>query len=91
MRALDPEQAVKNVGRRIAELRQSRGFTQETFAVRLGTSVQYVSRVEAGSQNLGIHSLVKIANALKVSLQELVALPTTLERPKPGRPRKTTA
>jgi transcriptional regulator with XRE-family HTH domain len=85
----DPERNVANVGRRIAELRQAAGMTQEEFARALRSTPRYVHQLEAGV-NLTIHSLTKIANALGVPSIRLWE-PTTYRRPtRGGRPPKTT-
>ena len=87
--ALDPERIIKEIGRRIAELREQHEWTQPQLATRLRTTFQWVSQLEAGKQNLTVHSLVKVANALKVSLEELLvpANPANKRRG-PGRPKK---
>jgi transcriptional regulator with XRE-family HTH domain len=77
---------IQAVGRRIAELRAGRGWTQDALAERLQVSVDYVQRVERGS-NLTIRSLVKIANTLVVQVIDLFGAPTSIER-RPGRPPK---
>jgi transcriptional regulator with XRE-family HTH domain len=88
VRSLDADRICKTLGMRIAELRKSRGLTQEQLGVLLGTSFQWVSQVEAG-RNMTIHSLVRIANALEVPLAELFAPPTANVRTRrKGRPRK---
>ena len=84
---LDPDRLCKNVGRRIAELRKARGLTQEEFSVELGTSFQWVSQLEGG-RNTTLHSLVRIANALGVGLEELLSQPKSSSRARTvGRPR----
>jgi transcriptional regulator with XRE-family HTH domain len=86
----DPDRNVADVGRRIAELRQQAGMTQEDLARELGSTQQYAQRLETGL-NLTIHSLTKVANALGVTTRTLFD-PTTYRRPtRAGRPRKTTA
>ena len=46
-------------------------MTQEQLGGLLGTSFQWVSRLECG-QNMTLHSLARVANALHVSLDELL-------------------
>ncbi len=88
----DPEQVAQNIGRRIAELRQERGLTQEELAVKLKTTFQWVSQVESKTQNLTVFTLVKLANVLAVDPVELF-LPVKPEnrRVKLGRPKKSGA
>jgi transcriptional regulator with XRE-family HTH domain len=88
VRPLDPDRICRTVGQRIAELRQEKGLTQEEFSVLLGTSFQWVSQIEGG-RNMTLHSLVRIANALKVSLDALFEAPETVVSNRArGRPRK---
>lgn len=87
--ALDPDKIAEQIGRRIAELRQGKDWSQVQLAAKLRTTFQWVSQLEAG-QNLTIHSLVKVANAFKVSLDDLLVTPEpTNKRRGPGRPKKT--
>jgi transcriptional regulator with XRE-family HTH domain len=72
-----------------ANVRRLRGewLTQQALADRLKMSAQYLSRIERGTVNLTMDTLVRIANALKARPSEL--LRSIRVRPaKPGRPRK---
>jgi transcriptional regulator with XRE-family HTH domain len=75
----NPDSAIRAIGRRIADLRRERGFTQEQFAEKVGVSEKYLQRVESGA-NLSIRSLVRFANALGVPLQALVERPKAAEK-----------
>jgi transcriptional regulator with XRE-family HTH domain len=88
VRPLDPDRICRSIGRRIAELRKERTMTQEQFSVLLGTSFQWVSQLEGG-RNMTLHSLVRIANALKVPLADLLDAPKTSPARTVGRPRKS--
>lgn len=59
---------LRQVGRRIAELRGERGLTQEALAARLRMSDRYLRRIEAGEINLTLASLARIANRLDVPI-----------------------
>lgn len=88
MRPLDPTRVTRWVGLRVAERRHAAGWTQEVLAERLGVSVKYLQRIEAGTENLTIHSVVNLANELGISPSDLLR---PVRRPpprKPGRPRK---
>lgn len=87
MRPLEPDHVCRDVGLRIAELREERSLTQEKLSVLLASSAQWVSQLEAG-RNLTVHSLVRIANALRVPVQQLFE-PPRATRPvrRAGRPR----
>ncbi len=43
------------------------------MAERIGTSVQWLSRIEGGGQNLTIDTLVGLANTLGITVVELLA------------------
>ncbi|HXX68096.1 MAG TPA: helix-turn-helix transcriptional regulator [Polyangiaceae bacterium] len=77
MRRLDPERALKDVGRRVAELRRARGWTQEAFAERIGLQANNLQRIELGMQNLTVRSLVRLANGLGVALGALFEAPAS--------------
>jgi transcriptional regulator with XRE-family HTH domain len=76
------------VGLRVAERRQAVGWTQEVLAERLGVSVKYLQRIEAGTENLTIRSVVNLANELDLSPNYLLRPVREPAARKPGRPRK---
>jgi transcriptional regulator with XRE-family HTH domain len=65
------QEVQKKLGKRVAELRRKKGFSQEAFAHECGFHRSYMGAVERGEKNLTIQMLVKIAKALKISLSEL--------------------
>ena len=54
----------QKIGYLIRDLREKRGFTQESFAKELGTSQSAVARMEAGGQNFSTKELLKISRIL---------------------------
>ena len=86
----DAARIIKNVGRRVAELRTERDWTQEMLAERLDVSLKYVQSVEAGRENLTLQSLVKLANQLR---SDVIALfrPARMRNARPGRPPRPSA
>jgi HTH-type transcriptional regulator/antitoxin HipB len=68
---------VHRVGRRIGELRRQRGLTQSELGERLGIAQKNVHRLESGTQNLTLRTIVKVAQALDVDVEALLqaALP----------------
>jgi transcriptional regulator with XRE-family HTH domain len=83
----DVSKVLRDLGRRIAELRAGRGMTQEQLAGRLDVNVQYLQRVERGVENLTVASLARFADLLGTQVGDLFAAPATRTR-RPGRPRK---
>ncbi|HEY6728672.1 MAG TPA: helix-turn-helix transcriptional regulator [Polyangiaceae bacterium] len=64
-------EVTKEIGRRIAQLRKEAGWSQKEFAAVLNSTVQWVSLVENGRQNLTIHTLVRLAHKLGVEPRDL--------------------
>ena len=78
-----PEAALKRVAKRIAEIRQAKGITQDEMAEKLGCATRNYQRIEYG-QNVTIKTLVRIANLLGVTVTDLVPPP----EPRRDRPSK---
>ena len=74
-----------DVGRRVMELRQSRGWTQEHFAERLRVDARTLQRIEAG-KHITFAMLVQLARALRVPIGELFEPPTARDLRRRGRP-----
>jgi transcriptional regulator with XRE-family HTH domain len=78
VRRQDPERVLKDIGRRVAEIRAEHEMTQERFAEEvLGVSLKYLQAVEAGRENLSVASLVKLSNLARVRVAELFSPPAT--------------
>jgi transcriptional regulator with XRE-family HTH domain len=70
---LGDRSALSTFGRRVAEERVARGWTQEQLAARMRWgSPDYVSRIERGLQNLTIRSAARLARLLGVPLASLL-------------------
>lgn len=61
----------EDLGKRIRELRQQTGLSQEKFALKIGMDRTYFASVEAGKRNIAICNIKKIADGLGVSLSEM--------------------
>ena len=59
-------------GQRLKEIRLSQHISQEELAFRSGLHRNYVSSVERGERNIAIINIQKLANALGVSIKELI-------------------
>jgi transcriptional regulator with XRE-family HTH domain len=68
----DPDLLLSKIGLRILRRRQEFGLTQKELAGRLGITTTNIARIEHGQQNLTIRTLAKLADALDVTLEELV-------------------
>ena len=63
----------RRVGLRVRALRATHGLTQLGLARRSGISRPSVANVEAGRQNVSLHNLFALADALGVEVEELLA------------------
>ena len=52
------------LGRRLRELREGRGLTQEQLALAIGTSQPYIARIESGITEPRLDTLQRLAAAL---------------------------
>ena len=52
--------------------REYRGFTQEALAKKAGVGKSYISQIESGKKSGSVAVLKKIADTLRVSLDDLV-------------------
>lgn len=71
--AMTDERLLKMMGRRVRDLRQKAGLTQEDMMSH-GFERRYFQRIEAGEVNLPLKSLNKLAKAFKVTITELMQL-----------------
>lgn len=62
----------KGIGARIRSFRKERGLTQEKLAERAVVEPSNLSHIERGATKVSLPTLLKIANALEVSLDDLV-------------------
>lgn len=62
----------KLVGQRIRAIRKKRGMTQERLAELAEISPQHCSGIETGAAKVSLPALIKIANVLDASMDELL-------------------
>lgn len=61
-----------DVGKRIREVRKSKGMTQDQLAAATSLSKSFISEVENDSRNASAKNLLNIANALGASVEYLL-------------------
>ena len=66
------QELLRAIGRRVAEARQARGWTQATLAEAVGIEPISISRQETGQRALSLSTLAVMAGALEVSLGDLL-------------------
>lgn len=69
---IKPTSLTIQLGARIKELREEKGFNQKTLAVRADVDAGYLSRVEHGKTDPNTTVKSGIAKALGVSLSKLL-------------------
>ncbi len=60
-------------GKKVKEVRQKRGMTQEELAEQAKTSYKYIQRIEGKTPpDIRLGTVERIANALKISISSLL-------------------
>lgn len=62
---------MKSFGKRVAEVRKSKGVTQQQLAESIGMSVVAIAYIETGKRWARLGTLNKIAKHLKVNISDL--------------------
>lgn len=68
----DEKRARERFARNLRELRAARGFSQEQFAIHADISRGYYGNIERGKHSPSLTTVVRLARALNVSVQELL-------------------
>jgi len=63
---------VMNFPKRLVTLRKAQGYTQQSLADAVGMHVNQIKKYEAGSAQPTLSALVKLAQTLHVSIDEMV-------------------
>jgi transcriptional regulator with XRE-family HTH domain len=86
----DPHAALVRLGRRVHDVRAERGFSLQEFATLAGVSAPQLSALERGEAQAAVGVLVAAAEALELTLAELVTEPER-RAPQPAAPVATVA
>jgi transcriptional regulator with XRE-family HTH domain len=70
-----PRTASLNLAENLANLRAKRGLTQNALARIAGVPRSTVTHLESGAGNPSLHNLARVAGALQVTIEELLATP----------------
>ena len=68
-----PQRPLEKIGSRVKRLRTGRGLSQDRLAIESHVDQSGLSKFERGSRGLGRVSLTRIAGALGISFQDLIA------------------
>ena len=59
-------------GKRVRELRKSKGISQERLAEMAGIDRSYMGNIERGEKNVTLKKAYEVCDALDVEIQDLV-------------------
>lgn len=65
------QKMMKAFGKRVSEVRRSRGLTQQELAEKVNMSVVAIAYIETGKRWARLGTLSKIAKSLKVNVSDL--------------------
>lgn len=68
---MNEDSLLKAFGKRVADVRKSKGFTQKQLAAQVGVSVVAIAYIETGKRWPRLLTLSKIAKTLKVKTEDL--------------------
>lgn len=75
-----------HMGLRVIEERAVQGLTQEELAERVGLSRRQMNRVEAGTANIGLKTLLRLSSVLMIKPAQLFDQPMKTTVRRHGRP-----
>lgn len=73
------EDVKKLIGVRIRQLRRERKLSQEDLGYKSDLHYTHIGAIERGEKNWSIDTLVKVAKGLKVTVNDLLVLPSKPE------------
>lgn len=68
------------IGRRLRELRRKKGLSQEALSEKAEITSNYLSRLERGTENPTLDTLIRIADALEIEMWEMFDFGHTIGR-----------
>lgn len=73
---MDKQELLKSVGKRIQDIRVSKGLTQVDLVGKIDGDIDTtnISRIESGRTNPTIYTLYRIAIALETTIEDLVSI-----------------
>ena len=72
MSIVSNSEILEKFGERVRELRKEAGWSQEEFADECEMDRTYVGGIERGERNLALRNIEKVADALGITLSELM-------------------
>lgn len=72
---------MKEVGRKIREIRKQKNMTLEELGEKLGKTKSYISKLERSVKPISLENLQLIANVLDVQVEDLIVEKQKVENP----------
>jgi transcriptional regulator with XRE-family HTH domain len=72
--AVEKAEILTSLGKRIKEVRVAKGLSHVQLAIDAGIAVSQVWKIETGKINLSVTTLYSLADALGVSVEELITI-----------------
>lgn len=72
-------------GRRLAELRHQKGWSQETLSLESGIARSYLGGIERGQRNVALVNICKLAEALGVPVGKLFVFSSAVDETRRSR------
>ncbi|MDX2076815.1 MAG: helix-turn-helix transcriptional regulator [bacterium] len=69
---MDNQIYLRQFGETVREIRKQRNLSQEEFAEKCGLHRTYVGGIERGERNVSLLNIIKMAQALNVTVGDLV-------------------
>lgn len=69
---MDLDDFLKLFGKKIKKLRIDNDISQEALSEKADMHVTFLSRIENGKTNVSIGSILKLADALEIEIQDLI-------------------
>lgn len=76
MSSMEKSELLKKIGKKVQKLRNEKGMKQVDLAAKIQGDIDTtnISRIESGRTNPTIYTLYRIAEALEVSLTDLIQI-----------------
>ena len=71
-KSAEKQKFAKHVGKRLREVRERKGLSQEQLSERAGYYRTYVGHIENGSYSPSVHTIWRLSKVLKVDLGDLL-------------------
>ncbi len=68
---MDYGEITKLLGKRIREIREKRGWSQDVLAELSGLNRSYIGSLERAEHNVGIRNIASVANAFEIPIERL--------------------